>query len=98
MSRPSYLFRMFPDESDRLQRLADRYQGKREALAAALLALEQQVRTRDEERNALEADVLQRSSTLTARLDDLETRVKTLERQSPAAGRSSSGKSRPKSS
>lgn len=81
MNRHSYLFRMFQDEFDCLQRLAPRFHGKREVLAAGLRALERELRAKDSER--LEAD-LQHSSSLITRVTDLESRVAILEGQ-PAA-------------
>jgi len=70
--RQSYLFRMFSDEAARLEALAPRFGGKREALAAALLALEHQEAERM-------AESMEARSTVMARMSALEERVAALE-------------------
>jgi predicted nucleic acid-binding Zn-ribbon protein len=85
---------MFPDEFERLQKLVPHFQDRRETLACALLALEREVNSREEERRALEADIEQRASTLTSRLRELEARVASLEQQLCTPERTTSGRKR----
>ena len=82
MTRPTYLFRMFPDELARLSALASRFGGKREALSAALRALEREEAER-------QAESMETKSSVLGRLTALEDRVGQLEQgQRGPAGRS----------
>ena len=71
MDRSTYLFRMFPHELECLNALSVRYRGKREALCAALLALERQEKERM-------AETMETRTSILARLEALEAKVAAL--------------------
>ncbi len=61
MPRPSYLFRMFPDDLARLDALAPRFRGKREARSTAHRALEPQEAERRAESMEAKSTILART-------------------------------------